>query len=156
MTNPQKIYYGNSTAEQKEKIEKFIDRDLGNCQSLLIDMLLQKEIFTCDDIENMYPDCSTWTLEKCKEWFEEYSTDLTKEEINSMDTSDIQEEIRQRIEPQEIYEWWNITNSSVKDDLLDIGEPIIDNNYGMWWGRTCTGQSILLDPTFWDIYQKAI
>jgi hypothetical protein len=49
-------------------------------------------------------------------------------------------------EPQrhETYEWWVVTRY-VSQRLAEFGEPILDNDFGTWWGRTCTGQSICLD-----------
>jgi len=48
--------------------------------------------------------------------------------------------------PVEVYEWWLVTGY-LASRLRGIGEPVLDNEYGCWWGRTCTGQSILLDGT---------
>jgi len=59
-------------------------------------------------------------------------------------------------EPQEIYEWYLLTDNFIRKELLKLGEPILDTAYGCWWGRTCTGQNIVLDPTFWIIYQDII
>jgi len=56
-------------------------------------------------------------------------------------------------DPVEVYEWYLITDSWVADKLKDMGQPMLDNDYGTWWGRTCTGQAIALDPTFWTICQ---
>jgi hypothetical protein len=47
-------------------------------------------------------------------------------------------------EPHEIYEWWVVT-PYVRGAPCPFGEPILDNDFGTWWGRTCTGQSICLD-----------
>lgn len=50
-------------------------------------------------------------------------------------------------EAQEIFEWWSVT-SWLAEKLLELGEPVLVNDYGQWWGRTCTGQNIILDGTF--------
>jgi hypothetical protein len=57
-------------------------------------------------------------------------------------------------EPQEIFQWFLVSNW-LADDLYGIGEPVIRRGFGQAsiWGRTCCGQSIELDPTFWNIYQ---
>lgn len=47
-------------------------------------------------------------------------------------------------EPQDIYEWW-IVNAWFADKLRKAGQPILSTDYGTWWGRTCTGQSIACD-----------
>jgi len=49
-------------------------------------------------------------------------------------------------EAKDIYEYWRIS-SMLAERLLSIGEPILRNDYGCWWGRTCTGQAILMDGT---------
>jgi hypothetical protein len=59
-------------------------------------------------------------------------------------------------EPQEVFEWWVINDTFLADDLRNLGEPILDNGYGRWWGRGSTGQSIALDPTFWVIFQGQV
>ena len=46
--------------------------------------------------------------------------------------------------PKEIFEWYLVSDWFL-DRLREINEPIIDNDYGEYWGRCCTGQSIYLD-----------
>ena len=48
--------------------------------------------------------------------------------------------------PAEVYEWWRVSSWLCKQ-LDSIGEVTIDNGYGCWWGRTCTGQGYLMDGT---------
>lgn len=47
-------------------------------------------------------------------------------------------------EPIEIFEWWVVTNWMARK-LKQYGQPILDNGYDTWWGRTCTGQAIYMD-----------
>lgn len=52
-------------------------------------------------------------------------------------------------EPQEIYEWW-IVSEYLAEKLKEKGEPILtDNRY--YWGRTTTGQAILMDGVISEI-----
>lgn len=53
-------------------------------------------------------------------------------------------------EPQEIFEWWLVT-SWLSKELMAKGEPVLDNDYGTWWGRTYTGQSITMDRVIQEI-----
>jgi hypothetical protein len=46
----------------------------------------------------------------------------------------------------EIYMWFRV-NGFLADYLKEIGECVMDNSYGTWFGRTCCGQSILMDGT---------
>ena len=48
--------------------------------------------------------------------------------------------------PAEPYEWWRVS-SWLCDQLHAIGEVTIDNGYGHWWGRTCSGQAWIMDGT---------
>jgi hypothetical protein len=71
------------------------------------------------------------------------------------DVDDWREAVNSVAEPQEVYEWW-LVSSWLAGELSAIGEPVIDNDYGYWWGRTCTGQAIKLDGTMQEIAAKHV
>lgn len=48
---------------------------------------------------------------------------------------------------REPLEWWRVTRSLLRE-LRDIGEVVIDSEYGEWWGRCTSGQAISLDGVF--------
>lgn len=52
--------------------------------------------------------------------------------------------------PAEPYEWWRV-DSWLCRQLHYIGEVTIDNGYGCWWGRQCTGQQYIMDGTLQTI-----
>lgn len=56
-------------------------------------------------------------------------------------------------EQQEIYEWW-IVSEFLHRKLKEYNEPILEwgNNY--YWGRTTTGQAILLDSVISSIAEE--
>lgn len=54
---------------------------------------------------------------------------------------------------QEIYEWW-IVDSGMAQCLKEQNEPVLENEYGIWWGRTTTGQAIYLDYVIQEIYRS--
>ena len=59
------------------------------------------------------------------------------------------EELLERLEdleeqPQEIYEWWLVSNWFA-EKLSQWGEPTLTDGQSIWWGRTTTGQAISLD-----------
>ncbi len=56
-------------------------------------------------------------------------------------------------EPQEIFEWWSVSEF-MADQLRAIMEPVLSNAYGIWWGRTCTGQSIIHDGTIQEVVKR--
>lgn len=49
-----------------------------------------------------------------------------------------------------IYEWWLVSNCLLSK-LNEKNEPILKTDYGSWWGRTCTGQSITMDSVIKEI-----
>lgn len=82
---------------------------------------------------------------------------LLRDEIIPID--DIQnyyrpaEEGEEEEQPQEVLEW-SLISDWLKEKLLEQGEPIIDSEYGIWWGRTTSGQQIIADGTIQEIVKK--
>lgn len=44
----------------------------------------------------------------------------------------------------DVFEWWEV-KSWLADELYQLGECVIRNGCNNYWGRTTTGQAILLD-----------
>lgn len=55
--------------------------------------------------------------------------------------------------PQEVMEWW-VVSSWLANHLEEMGEVLLKSDYETWWGRTCSGQSISLDHTMEELYNK--
>ena len=55
-------------------------------------------------------------------------------------------QIRDNAEAAEVYEWWRV-DSWLGEQLRAIGEVVLDNGYGVWWGRQCSGQGLIQDGT---------
>ncbi len=55
----------------------------------------------------------------------------------------------------EIYEWWRVSSWLAKQ-LAHVGECVLDNAYGEWWGRTCTGQGYIMDGTLQKVAQRFV
>jgi len=127
---PEKIV---TESEFQRECQAYVDRFVYVCQSNLVDEMLKKEIFSYDDIENLTTQWETMGLGECFE---------CKEECD-VNCDDICEDCFEP-EPQEIYEWW-IVDRGLAYRLAERGEPILKNEYGVWWGRTCTGQAISID-----------
>lgn len=53
-------------------------------------------------------------------------------------------------EPQEVYEWWAV-DEMLFNNLRDKGEPVLEYANMYIWGRTCSGQAILLDHVITEI-----
>ena len=125
----------NSSKNQEIK-RRFIEREVLTCQSHLVEELLNNGIFQLEEIENFYKDNSE-EIEELEEKIDQL--EFLKEELEE-----------EQENPQDIFEWWLIT-PWFSNKLKEQGEPILDNDYGVWWGRTCTGQAILLDSVISQI-----
>lgn len=142
-------------SQEQQEIEMLAERlqeqDVLACQSALVDDLLKTDMdgFGIDDLENLYPDPDGWTYEQCKEYASDHGIDLPDDD-DEADIEDYYSAIRDQAEPNEVYEWWLVTDY-LAEQLDAIGEPLIRNGYGNWWGRTCTGQSMMLDGTLQQI-----
>ena len=86
----------------------------------------------------------------------EFKVNLQKKEI------EVNEKLIEELEEQssdlrennggdnEVFEWW-VVSSWLRVKLESRGEVILDNDYGTWWGRGTSGQSIELDSVIQDI-----
>ncbi len=138
----------NSVENQRIKGE-FVRQEVETCFSYEMDAILKAseeqktDLPTYEDIENLYqyvcPECGHGEIDlnkftnyyKSTEQFKcPYCNKILDREPES--------------EPQEIFEWW-IVKEYLYKKLEEKGEPVLEwgNNY--YWGRTCTGQAILLD-----------
>jgi hypothetical protein len=52
--------------------------------------------------------------------------------------------VRDNSEPREVFEWW-LVSRWLCEKLRELGEVVLDNDYGYWWGRCTTGQAIIAD-----------
>src|SRR5690606_29795234 len=141
-----------------ELAEIYSQRDIRYCQSMLVSELLQKggegsglEGFAWDNVENLYVDACDWTIEQCRQWLEDEGYDLP----DSEDEEDWQEAVNDNASPQEVYEWW-LVSDWLADRLKEIGEPVLVNDYGQWWGRCTTGQGYLMDGTLQKVAARFV
>lgn len=140
--------------------------------------------FSTDDIENVYIDPSDWTTEALYEFADsnnieldddprkisresleeiaivsgepqDYTDEELREEIADDKCNEWKDQIREWSEenPQEHFQWF-LVDSWLCGKLREMGEIVIDNDYGEWWGRGCYGQAIALDPTFYRIAES--
>ena len=111
----------------------FIDRHILACQSYLVSELMEKEVISIEDYINFYK--SDETIKS------EYDV-KTEEEI---------QEIRDNGEDmQEVFEHWLCSDWFI-NQMKNQNEPILETDIGIWWGRTCTGQSIYLDHNIQEL-----
>lgn len=139
-----------TTKERVEGIENLVSSEIFTCQSSLVEEALTRQLFNVDDIENMYRPFDGKLLDpdvcvQCE----------TKFGCLDSETGECEDCFEANQTPQEIYEWW-IVSPWLGKKLLFEGEPIIDNNYGLWWGRSTTGQAISLDYVIQRIYDDLV
>ena len=152
-----------------EAAEHYISRDVLCCDSSFVNDLLYRqnqaqnpitEEFCIDNIENFYDkdrDTILHYLHYClhQSTISDYLKDNDGTDIallNQNELEELAEACEWEAEPQEIYEWWRVTDW-LAEKLSERGQPILRNAYGTWWGRTATGQAISLDGTFQAIAQ---
>src|SRR5271155_3974197 len=130
----------------KQEIDSFVCREIYACQTSLIEEALKQQIFTVDDIYNLYREFDAQLLSpntciKCQIEFSALDSE----------TGECEACFEANQLPQKIFEWWLVSPWLGKKLLLE-GDPVIDNGYGVWWGRTTTGQAISLDDVISKIF----
>jgi hypothetical protein len=121
--------------------QKFIyPHILRNQSSLIYDLdKLEVDGFLYEDIDNLY-----MTDEEIIKWHLD-DIEIEGKEITAEDLDDFRYD-----NPKEIYEWYLVSDWFI-DRLREINEPVLDNNYGEYWGRCCTGQAICLDYSIQEL-----
>lgn len=154
-------YDYNTTTNQKIK-GRLVEREVVLCQSSLVDGMLAKGVFQYEDVQNLEylrADLSTgeWEgtdternekIEELRERLEIYEDDCedgeTLASFKDVVESDISALENAEYQYKEVFEWW-VVSSWLLEKLKAQGEPILENDFGEWWGRCTTGQAILLD-----------
>lgn len=150
------VRFRKPTAEERREIqieeyaERIADRDILHCDSALVSDALKESSsgtlneftgeWTFDNVTNLRPDPSNWDFEECKDWLEGEGHEWGE----YVDLEDARAEVNDMASDAEVYEWWRVT-SWLASQLTAIGQVVLDNNYGTWWGRCTTGQSMLMD-----------
>lgn len=146
------------------RAELYGERDILGCDSSLVGDLIRAansgelspgdlaEGFEYDNMRGIYADPSDWTIEQCRDWLEDHGINPIDLERREDAIETWQAAVRDRASdyPAEVYEWWRVS-SWLCDQLAAIGEVTIDNGYGHWWGRTCTGQGWIMDGTLQQV-----
>ena len=115
---------------KQDKLRTFVNNHVYLCQTYLVEEIL----LDIDHVVNLF---------------------YTDSELIEMGYSDVEDARDDGAEIKEIFEWWVVSDWLAKR-LEAHGEPLLINNYGTWWGRTCTGQAILLDFVIEQIYDELV
>lgn len=133
---------------RQKAIEQFIATEILSNQTALVEEVMKHKIISVDEIYNLYREFDGQLLSPniCVSCKNEYP--FLDSETGQCEVCFEEEQL-----PQEIYEWWLVSSWFGKKLLLK-DEPIIDNNYGTWWGRCVTGQVIAMDEIINSIYDE--
>ncbi len=129
--------------QRQERNGRLVYTEILTCQTSLVEACLSGDIFDYDDVENLYkeePEEPDLPDEDDFLSHEDYQLEM------KIYTEDLQAYEEYDGYAAEVYEWW-LVSSWMLSKLRAINEVIIDNEYGKWWGRCCTGQAIKLDQT---------
>ena len=150
----------NSIVNQEIK-GQFVAREVKACFSYEMEAILNVSLEQCGSNKELpdYEDIANFYLPKCQNCG--YQGKFKKKESEAIHNQesyicpDCGEETEEEpeTEPQEIFEWWIITEWLAKK-LEDKGEAILDWGNNFYWGRTCTGQAILLDGVISEICEE--
>jgi len=124
-------FFNSSPSLVQDVTREFIFPHILKNQSYLVNHLGSQDVdgFRFDDIQNLY-----MTDNQIIE-----DLGLDHEEI----TSDMLDDYRYE-NPKEPLEWYLVSEWFL-DRIKEMNEPYIENSYGTYWGRQCSGQSIYLD-----------
>ena len=130
-------YFNLDNGIVQDITRKFITPHIYRNQTALVtDMQKEGESnlyrFEWDNIENFY-----MSDQEILNYMGSYDEDMSDQELI--------DEVRDNGEDiNEIFEWYLVSDWFL-NRLREINEPVIDNDYGEYWGRCCTGQAISLD-----------
>jgi hypothetical protein len=151
----------------------FCERHVLLNQTQLIAALLKNwgfQTFKLERIENAF--AYRANTQYGDEWFTENQREVrlarlreTVQEIEDNDPGRFQADARREaellieayesaeLEPVEIYEWWAVTEFGAAM-LRAQHEPLLANEYGIWWGRTTTNEAVELHPSIQEIAEN--
>jgi hypothetical protein len=136
--------------KNKQEIDRFVCREIYACQTAFIEEALKKQLFSVDEIYNLYRefDGNLLSPHVC------ITCNIAFPCLDS-ETGECESCFEANQMPQEIFEWWLVSQWLGKKLLIE-GEPILDNSYGTWWGRTTTGQAISMDYVIQKMYDDVM
>ncbi|KKN52714.1 hypothetical protein LCGC14_0609950 [marine sediment metagenome] len=154
------------------RAEWYLERDVLKCDSMLVTDLIQATThldmgevgheWEYDRISNLYPDPSAWDAVQCCDWLDDHRINHPTNVPRLGDSPQVDEDahavvlrehVQNNAEPAEIMEWWAVTEW-LAGELTAIGQPVLDNAYGYWWGRCTTGQAINMDGTLQEVARR--
>lgn len=161
----------------QEQLQSFVSREVIQCASMLITEMSTQEKYMHDLMDVMsqpdyvspaeyhiYSDMNSDELAECLEEYEvEYfqvdsTLVMSKKLVEHIQKNQLHVEFCERenlsYDNTEALEHWFVTDW-LADKLEDQGEMVIKDFHGLTiWGRTCSGQAILLDGVIASIWKS--
>jgi len=140
----------NSEKTKKQATEAFVAREIYANQTSFVEEALKQQIFSVDEIYNLYREFDGLLLSPniCINCQLEFSC------LDS-ETGECENCFEKNNNPQVVLEWWLVSHWLGRKLLID-GQPVIDNNFGVWWGRTTSGQAIAMDEPIEKIFAAVV
>ncbi len=135
----------NNKLKEQERGD-FVAREIYANQTSLVEEALKQQIFSVSEIYNLYKDFDGLLLSP--------NICITCQlEFSCLDSKigECENCFEKNKKPQVVLEWWLVSNWLGRKLLVD-GEPVLDNGYGVWWGRTTSGQAIAMDESIEKIF----
>ena len=138
------------------EVEDFVNREVLQNMSMLIEDMDNKGMIEPEEVENLYeyrcPNCGHGETD-----FQKFETIFIDEKEHFVCPScNYKFETDIDMEPKEIYEWYLVSNW-LYERLKQNDEVVYAyNDYNYFWGRTCTGQAICLDSVIKKIYKETM
>jgi len=131
---------------KQDELGDFVAREIYANQTALVEESLKQQIFTVSEIYNLYKEFDGLLLSPnvCINCQLEFSC------LDS-ETGECENCFEKNNLPQVVLEWWLISTWLGRKLLID-GEPVLENGYGVWWGRTTSGQAIAMDEPIEKIF----
>ena len=131
---------------KQDELGDFVTREIYANQTSFVEEALHQQIFSVSEIYNLYKEFNGLLLSPntCLSCCIEFSC------LDS-ETGECENCFENNKKPQEVLEWWLVSKWLGRKLLID-GEPIIENGYGTWWGRTTSGQAIAMDGPIEKIF----
>lgn len=130
-------YWHQLTASERDEKLEFYEYLRDKAQNKLSDMQMIFEVLPDHEVK------ADNRLGKWLEKFEENQVYRLVDICAELENMDFDEQ-------HEIYEWW-ACGAWFISKLEEAGEIVLE---GQYWGRTCTGQAIMLDSVIEGIYLK--
>lgn len=135
---------------EKIRTEQIIERDIYVRQNHYIELLMKNDESFFDELKNYYTNkchvCGETGLDGLESNDDdEYECPHCEEKFEGLDDLDS--------EAKEVYEWYAVSKW-LAEKLEQIGEVVYETPDSHIWGRTCTGQPIVLDGTIQRVVQS--